>query len=287
MPDPDELEPIDAVAELSPPGPVMIVGLETQLVDEKRTERLSNALNLSRGDWPRRVPVAVVIWLPRRLLGRLTASAPDFFDWRSDTLDFPELTTDQTRTVAPRDWQWGIDPRLTREEQDERVQELQARLATTGDNDDERICRHRLEWWDELAELKRVRGDLDEALRIRTEEQLPVFERLGDVREKAVTQGQIADILQARGNLDEALRILTEEVLPSFERLGDLRSLLVCRAKIALALLQRNTPTDRASANRLLCIALSAARQIRIPEAGQIEQILQHHGLTCDQDTAP
>ncbi|WP_165742383.1 CHAT domain-containing protein, partial [Candidatus Thiosymbion oneisti] len=63
------------------------------------------------------------------------------------------------------------------------------------------------------------RGQLDEALRIRTQEQLPVYERLGDVRSKAVTQGQIADILQARGQLDEALRIRTQEQLPVYERL--------------------------------------------------------------------
>ena len=68
------------------------------------------------------------------------------------------------------------------------------------------------------------RGELDEALRIRREEQLPVFERLGDVRESAVTMGKIADILHARGELDEALRIRREEELPVYERLGDVRA---------------------------------------------------------------
>ncbi len=33
-----------------------------------------------------------------------------------------------------------------------------------------------------IAEILQARGELDEALRIRREEQLPVFERLGDVR---------------------------------------------------------------------------------------------------------
>ena len=64
---------------------------------------------------------------------------------------------------------------------------------------------------------------MDEALRIRREEELPVYERLGDVRERAVTLGKIADILQARGELDEALRIRREEELPVYERLGDVR----------------------------------------------------------------
>jgi hypothetical protein len=50
-----------------------------------------------------------------------------------------------------------------------------------------------------------ARGELDEALRIRREEELPVYERLGDVRERAVTWGKIADVFQARGELDEAL----------------------------------------------------------------------------------
>src|SRR6202030_633912 len=59
----------------------------------------------------------------------------------------------------------------------------------------------------QIADILQARGDLDEALRIRREEQLPVYDRLGEVRSVAVTQGKIADILQARGDLDEALRI--------------------------------------------------------------------------------
>ncbi|MFO1118684.1 MAG: hypothetical protein U1E38_00620 [Rhodospirillales bacterium] len=68
---------------------------------------------------------------------------------------------------------------------------------------------------------------------IRTEEELPVYERLGDVRERAVTMGKIADILQARGQLDDALRIRTEEQLPVYERLGDVRSRAVTMGRIA------------------------------------------------------
>jgi len=84
-----------------------------------------------------------------------------------------------------------------------------------------------------IADILQARGQLDEALRIRQEEQLPVFERLGDVRSKAVTMGKIADILRARGQLDEALRIRTEEELPVYERLGDVRSKAVTMGKIA------------------------------------------------------
>ena len=62
-----------------------------------------------------------------------------------------------------------------------------------------------------LADILEQRGDTDEALRIRREEELPVYERLGDVRSKAVTIGKIADIFEQRGERDEALRIRREE----------------------------------------------------------------------------
>ena len=199
---------------------------------------------LGRTEWPWRVPHPVVFWLPRRLVGALTRGAPDFFDWRSDTIEVAELSSVALRPLAVRDWDFGVDPRFSREEQDERLRELQARIAATPDSVHERVCRTRLDWWDELAELK-----------------------------------------LARGQLDEALRMLTEEVLPVFERLGDLRSLLVCRAKIALTLLARGRADERAQANRLLCLALAAARHLRLPEAGQIEQILQDAGMDCDGAT--
>ncbi|HTW69362.1 MAG TPA: hypothetical protein VME47_05700, partial [Acetobacteraceae bacterium] len=64
-------------------------------------------------------------------------------------------------------------------------------------------------------------------------EQLPVYERLGDVPSRAVTMGQIADILQARGALDEALRIHREEELPVYERLGDVRERALTMSRIA------------------------------------------------------
>ncbi len=84
-----------------------------------------------------------------------------------------------------------------------------------------------------IADILQSRGELDEALRIRREEELPVYERLGDVRSRAVAQGQIADILEARGEWDEALRIRREEELPVYERLGDVRSRAVTQGRIA------------------------------------------------------
>jgi tetratricopeptide (TPR) repeat protein len=96
-----------------------------------------------------------------------------------------------------------------------------------------------------IADILQVRGQLDEALRIRNEEQLAVYERLHDVREAAVAKGKIADILQMRGDLGEALRIRQQEVLPIYQQIGDARAAAVTRGKIA-ELLQSRGDLDEA-----------------------------------------
>ncbi|MFC4063418.1 tetratricopeptide repeat protein [Actinoplanes subglobosus] len=90
-----------------------------------------------------------------------------------------------------------------------------------------------------LADILYQRGDYDEALRIRREIQLPVYERLADTRETAITWGNIADILYHRGDNDEALRIRREIELPVYERLGDTRSTAITWGNIADILYQR------------------------------------------------
>ena len=89
-----------------------------------------------------------------------------------------------------------------------------------------------------VADVLQARGQLDEALRLRREEELPVYERLGDVRERAVTMGKIADVLQARGQLDEALRMHLEERLPVAQAMQDLVSIAHIRFSCARIRLQ-------------------------------------------------
>jgi tetratricopeptide (TPR) repeat protein len=93
----------------------------------------------------------------------------------------------------------------------------------------------------DIADIAEQRGDYDEALRIRRQVQLPVYERLGDTRSTALTWGQIADIAYQRGDYDEALRIRRDVQLPVYERLGDTRSTAVTWGKIGnIALAQGN-----------------------------------------------
>ncbi|MGF1640345.1 MAG: hypothetical protein ACFCUO_05300, partial [Rhodospirillales bacterium] len=136
-----------------------------------------------------------------------------------------------------------------------------------------------------IADVLQARGELDEALRIRREEELPVYERLGDVRERAVTLGRIADVLQARGELDEALRIREQEELPVYERLGDVRELLVARSKLATTLLRRDAEANRQEAGRLLALALAEARRLRLPEAGRIEAMMIAAGVAQEENS--
>ena len=275
----DLLEALAAHVTDARPRAFMVIVADALLADPASAQHFLDTLNLRRAEWPHRVPHPVAFWLPRRHLGEVTRGAPDFFDWRSDTIDFPEVPDTALRPLGIREWKFGVDPRFSLEERNERLRELKSRIAAVADATDEVIVRQRLAWWAEVADLERVRGELNEALRIYEQEELPVYRRLGDVRSVAVTQGQIADILQDRGQLDEALTIREQEQLPALERLGDVRGVLVARANLALNLLKRAAPGDRDKARSLLCLALADARRLGIPEAGQIEDIIQQHNL--------
>jgi tetratricopeptide (TPR) repeat protein len=137
-----------------------------------------------------------------------------------------------------------------------------------------------------IADILQSRGELEEALRIRREEQMPVYERLGDVRSRAVTQSKIADILDAKGDREAAIRIYREDVMPVYERLGDLRLLLVDRTNLAIKLAQRGHPEDHPEIRTLLTQALADAERLRLPEAQTIRGWIAQISGGGD-DTAP
>jgi tetratricopeptide (TPR) repeat protein len=83
-----------------------------------------------------------------------------------------------------------------------------------------------------IADIAYQRGDYDEALRIRREDELPVYERLGDTRATAICWGKIADITFQRGDYDEAAE-LQRRRLQVNEGLGDLDG--IAAAKWGLA----------------------------------------------------
>jgi hypothetical protein len=70
-------------------------------------------------------------------------------------------------------------------------------------------------------------GQFDAALRIHRDEELSVYERLGDARSKAVTMFRIAEILQTHGQLDEARRY-ADDAREIFARLQDPAGIAHC-----------------------------------------------------------
>ncbi|MFC7455075.1 tetratricopeptide repeat protein [Insolitispirillum peregrinum] len=132
-----------------------------------------------------------------------------------------------------------------------------------------------------LADRLAIQGNLDEALRIRHEEEIPVYQAHGDRRSLAVTMGRIADVLHTRGDLDEALRIHREEGIPVYQALGDRRSLAVTMGRIADVLHTRGDLDEALRIRREEEIpvyqALGDQRELAIT-MGKISDVLQARG---------
>ena len=243
-------------------GPAQLIGLERW---PEGLDDLLTRLNYRRGALAEQCARPLLVWVLSQHLRSVATRAADLWAWRSGVFDFDlpagtdrrvqvSLPVDRGMAAAPRrleriaelqqylrgrpEWR-PIDVDLALELGDLRrslgemaaaeaaYQGAKNALASLDD-------RRRIAFAEgRIADILQARGDLDEALRIRTEEELPVYERLGDVRSRAVTQGKVADILEARGDLDEALRIRTKEELPVYERLGDVRSRAVTQGQIA------------------------------------------------------
>ena len=79
----------------------------------------------------------------------------------------------------------------------------------------------------QIADILSQRGELEEALRIRREEVIPVLEKLGDVRQLMVAhwwmasylqqRAQAGDFRQARQALEVALRLAEQLGVPDAE----------------------------------------------------------------------
>jgi tetratricopeptide (TPR) repeat protein len=111
-----------------------------------------------------------------------------------------------------------------------------------------------------IAQVMQACGEFDAALGIHRDEQLPIYERMGDVRERTITMGHIANVHEARGDLEEALLIRTDVELPVYEQLGLVRERSITLQKIARVLIEQNGLTDHRS-DKILS-ALEEAYQI-------------------------
>ena len=255
-------ELFERLSERRDTGPAQLVGAELW---PEGFDNLLTRLNYRRGALAERCARPLLFWIRSVDVRTVATGAADLWAWRSGVFDFTfpadsgrldlrHAHVDRWTAIAPdrqarieelkrylaqRDAWRPSDVDLsielgdllkslgTMDRAEFAYREAREALARMDDRRRIAIAEGR------IADIFEARGDLDEALRIRTEEQLPVYERLGDVHSRAVTQGQIADILVTRGELDEALRIRTEEQLPVYEQLGDVHSRAVTQGDIA------------------------------------------------------
>jgi tetratricopeptide (TPR) repeat protein len=260
------------LVELAVTAPPLIHIIATQ--DWFSTEPIAtiHSLNYQREKLAARVTAPLVLWLYSGQIAPFAHEAPDLWAWRTMVIDFTcsqESKVDQqifrdrfdansadkeqqmARLSAIDEYLNGkevktlsdVDLLLEKAEINNRIGELEAaeKVAREGlrlsrqFNDRRKMGMA----YGHIANILMIRGELDEALRIRTEEELPIYQKLGDIRSSAVAQGRIADIFMERGGLNEALRIRIEEELPTFRRLGDARSTAITQGHIADILMAR------------------------------------------------
>jgi tetratricopeptide (TPR) repeat protein len=237
------------------------------------------SLNVRRDALAKRLDAALLWWLPPAALERVAREAPDAWSWRAGVFDFVAAVPEQRMGLANRPKvSLDIGP-LTLAQRSRRLAVLHQQLdgeEAAAIPDDLRLL-----LLIEQGDVYESLGQWDLAQRVLREGALPLAERLGDVRAKAVTQSKIADILEARGELDAALRIHTEEELPVFERLGDMRAKAVTQGKIA-DILQARGELDAALRIRTeeelpVFERLGAVREKTVTQ-GRIADILEARG---------
>ena len=226
----------DVLAEIclqapQPQGPVLVVGLEQAVPSDTPHHEVLAALNLQRPQWPARLPYPVIFWVPQYVLGFLEREAPDFFDWRSDTISFPDLAKEEVDHLRRFVWNPAVDGSLNVEARQARTQELRARLEQSPPSDDPVARSAQAGWLRELGTLLAFSGDWEQAL-AKLQEALAIYEALGDKRSRAVALGDIARLQAAKGEVDAALQ-LHQEMRGIFEALGDKRSRAVTLGDIA------------------------------------------------------
>ncbi len=297
-----------------PPNTALLhlIGATAWLQDSSRATDLLHGLNYQREQLAANCPFVIVLWLYDSQVRDLAQNAPDMWAWRAAVLDFAlllepetiltqrEIVTDQADSHERHERLADIETYLSGKGEtyasDAALFREMARIyALLGDisqaeEASRKACKISREHDDKkgialavgfLAHIFKIRGELDEALRIHKEEELPVYKRLGEVRLIAITKGKIANILQSRGELDEALRIRTEEELPVYERRGEVRLIATTKGEIA-DILQLRGELDEALRIRTeeelpVYERLGEVRSIVVTK-GQIADILQSRG---------
>lgn len=227
--------PLDAVlarVDRSKTGPVMIVGLERAVPSNATEHPVLAALNLSRPDWVNELPRPLVFWVPDYLLGMMGREAPDFLDWRSDTLFFPDSLGEDLLSLDSNVWLSEASLSMSEVRRRARIEELSSRIALGGDSQDPVILAARAEW---LAELGQHFMLLNEwpAARESLLRSLEIERKLERREEIAYIMGDIATLDLELGEMKKAEDGFKEAISAS-RKIGSRRSEVISLAHLAL-----------------------------------------------------
>lgn len=192
-------------------GPVMVVGLEDLLSSDTQSHPILNSLNLRRSDWPQLIPQPVVFWLPEYLLGLFARSAPDFLDWRSDTLHFPDTEIDQFQVLHSATWEGGMDTRMPAIARIERIKELESRITTNENNIDPVIRSTVATWLNELGLHLALMGRTHEAV-VCFQKLLSMLRKTGNQKFVGIVLGNLAVAHRNIGNARKAIELFEQQL---------------------------------------------------------------------------
>ncbi|MGF3024799.1 hypothetical protein ACQVP2_18495 [Methylobacterium aquaticum] len=127
-----------------------------------------------------------------------------------------------------------------------------------------------------MADILFARGDLDDALRIRREEELPVYERLGDLVGLCNVRFNLAQLRLAQGVTDqESAQDVMENLAEAYrlaEHLGHAEAIAAIGALFGQVLSQAGAQTEAVT---VLARAASAHRKLgREAQAAEIDALI-------------
>ena len=184
-------------------GPVHLLNLEQAIPSPAEQHPILQNLNLRRPDWPVAVPQPVVFWSAEYLLGLLLRQAPDFFDWRSGSIFFPEETTSVSLALQDATWEGGLEGSMPADARRERIAELESRIAGYTGTNDPAVLPALTDWLNELGIHSVLLGDLDRAEE-NFRQVLAINEQLGRREGMANQYGNLGNVYSTRGDLDRA-----------------------------------------------------------------------------------
>jgi tetratricopeptide (TPR) repeat protein len=195
-------------------APIMVVGFENVLSSETESHPILRSLNLRRPDWPLLIKQPVVFWVPEFLLGLLGRAAPDFLDWRTDTLHFPDVGINELQMLDSANWEGGVDTRMPVEARIERVKELESRVATNEHTSDPVVLLAVVSWLNELGLHSNLFGRMWEA-RDYFQKAANLVHTIGDKDNEAVALGNLGNAYRLLGDSDKAMELYEQALVIS------------------------------------------------------------------------